>query len=175
MKASRRSIGWRVSIARRVLLPAALGVLLVSAGVGERRYTLRVIRTGGDEVIAELPVSAGDEFSLHYTHSVSNTPVSGEFRITTDGRMEPTVTRFVSFGPGLPWTPGAEHRTDEEGRIVYSHFDDPRDELLLWVSELTGETLVVGDTVVPLYRPGGAFDRIAVGVGRRWRAAGRPR
>ncbi|TVR05695.1 MAG: DUF1850 domain-containing protein [Spirochaetaceae bacterium] len=175
MKRSRRSTAWRVSIARRVLLAAALGVLLVSAGGGERRYSLHVTRTRGDELIAELPISAGDEFSLHYTHSVSNTPVSGEFRITTDGRIEPTVTRFVSFGPGLPWTPGTDHQTDADGRIVYTHFEDPRDELLLWVSELTAETLVLGETAVQLYRPGGAFDRIAVRVETRGRAAGRPR
>ena len=167
MKPSGRSIAWRVSIARRVLLPAALGVLLVSAGLREPGYTLRITRTNGEEVIAEIPLSANDAFSLHYTHSVSNTPVRGEFRITSDGLMQPTVTRFFAFGPGLPWTPDAEHQTDEEGRIVFTHDEDPRDELLLWVSELTRETVVLGDTVVPLYRRGGAYERIAVRVERQ--------
>ena len=171
MKPSGRTTAWRGSIARRVLLPAALGVLLVSAGLREPGYTLLITRTNGDEVLAELPISAGDEFALQYTHSVSNTPVSGEFRITPNGRMQPTVTRFFAFGPGLPWTSDTEHQTDDEGRIVFTHDEEPREELLLWVSELTAETVVFGETVVPLYRVGGAYERIAVRVGSR---RGRP-
>ena len=149
------------------MLLAASCAVPIRAYTRETGYTLRIIRTDGNELIAELQVAANDEFSLHYTHSVSNTPVSGEFRITPEGRIQPTVTRFVAFGPGLPWTPGTEHRTDEAGRMVHAHDEDPRDELLLWVSELTAETITLGDEVVRLYRRGGAYDRIAIRVAAR--------
>ncbi len=152
-----------------LLFATLLACVALAACARETGYTLQIIRTAGNELIASIPVSTGLEFSLDYTHSVSNTPVTGEFLVTADARIRPTVTRFDAFGPGLPWTPGTEHVTDTDGRIVYTHDDEARDELLLWVSELTRETVRVGETTIQLYAPGGQYERVLIRIEGRSR------
>ncbi|TVQ25603.1 MAG: DUF1850 domain-containing protein [Spirochaetaceae bacterium] len=140
-------------------------VLVVSGVVACGRDTahiLNILRAESGETIERLPLSPGDEFTLEYVHSVSLTAVQGDFRLNEDGRIEALATRFLAFGPGLPWTPGTEHQTDSEGRIVVYHTDDTREELLLWVSELTRETVIYRDVRIPLYTAGGAYERIII-------------
>lgn len=153
----------------RLLLLSGVVLILAGACIRSPAYTLRVSRPGVDSVIADVPVTPETEFTLRYTHSVSLTEVEGLFRITSDGKILPVTTRFRAFGPGLPWTPGTEHVTDTDGRIVYTHDEEARDELLLWVSELTRETVRVGQTTIQLYTPGGQYERVMIRIEGRSR------
>lgn len=139
-----------------LLLPFAL------ACSRETGRVLHIVRDDGENTITRVPLDPQQQFSLRYIHSVSLTEVEGSFELTGDGRIRPLTTRFLAFGPGLPWTPGTEHVTDDSGRILVVHDEEPRDEIRLWVSDLTRETIVTADRNIPLYSEGGAFERIII-------------
>ncbi len=147
-----------------VSLSCVLFVFAVATCERNTVHVLHVLSAGQGVTIERLTLLPGDEFSLEYIHSVSRTEVQGDFRLSEDGRIQAVATRFLAFGPGLPWTPGIEHRTDDKGRIVVEHTDDTRDELRLWVSELTRETIVHQNIRIPLYPAGGAYERIIIRV-----------
>ena len=92
----------------------------------------------------------GDSFSLTYVHSVSKSVVSGSFRITRDGGIQPVSTVFRSFGPGLPWTPDADYELLEDGSILVRHHEPAREDIRLWVSPLTRERLSVKEHEIDL-------------------------
>lgn len=139
-----------------LLLPFAL------ACSRETGRVLYIVRDAGGNTIARVPIDPQQQFSLRYIHSVSRTEVEGSFEITRDGRIRPLTTRFFAFGPGLPWTPGTEHVTDDDGRILVVHDEEPRDEIRLWVSDLTRETIVTADREIALYSEGGEFERVII-------------
>jgi hypothetical protein len=95
------------------------------------------------KIIYRIPVGQGDEFTLTYRHSVSNSVVYGTFALTDEGTIEPLTTVFLSYGPGLPMAGGGENTTIEDGVITVYHQEVPREDLRLWVSPLTGETLTI--------------------------------
>lgn len=96
-----------------------------------------------DEIIYTFPVEKNDRFDLSYIHSVSNRPVSGTFVITDRAKIKPLTTKFDSFGPGLPDLDSSIEYEIRDGLIIVYHDEDPREQIRLFVSPLTGEKLII--------------------------------
>ncbi|TVQ37656.1 MAG: DUF1850 domain-containing protein [Spirochaetaceae bacterium] len=126
--------------------PSPLG----GARAPSRAWTLVVSAPHEDGERFRSTVVPGDTFTLTYVHSVSRSVVSGSFRITDDALIEPVDTVFRSFGPGLPWTPGAEVDRLEDGAMVVRHDEPPRREIRVWVSPLTLDRLSLGPHEIDL-------------------------
>ncbi len=138
--------------------PTLLAVALVGLwGPGQRGretvvHELVVIAPGSGTRILAAKADPGDVLDLSYTHSVSNSRVTGRFRITDDGGLEPVHTTFRSFGPGLPWSSGEHLERLDDGTMIVHHDEPARDELRIWVSPLTEDTICFGEHAVHVSR-----------------------
>lgn len=150
------------------------GVTLIAFAVGigvctfrDRGHEFLVTAPGSNTIIFASVVKPHDVFDLSYLHSVSNSRVTGRFRITGDGGLEPVTTTFLSFGPGLPWSSGERLERLEDGSMVVHHDEPPRDRLRIWVSPLTEDTITLKEQVVRLTT--GASDPFLIEISIRRR------
>lgn len=105
---------------------------------------LLVVRAAAlNQNIYSITVEPNDQFALSYTHSVSGRPVSGTFIITDRGKIKPLSTEFDSFGPGLPDLEVSTMYEMKDGLILVYHDEEPREQIRLFVSPLTGEMLII--------------------------------
>lgn len=103
-----------------------------------------------DSILHRLPLHTGESFSLNYIHSVTQTPVEGSFTVTAEGLILPLTTSFDTFGPGLPHLDQSTPYSLEDGRIVVQHREEARENIRIWVSELTQEHLIAGGSRIRL-------------------------
>ncbi len=139
------------SIAFKMLLLLLLAGVLMQmscSGADMSRYLIVKDPRRGT-IFYSLAVEANDNFSLHYRHSVSGSPVEGTFTITDQGKIKPLTTSFSSYGPGLPMD-HMESYVIEEGLVTGYHEEEPRDYIRLWVSPQTEEALYVNEDSYPL-------------------------
>ena len=132
----------RLPASTAVLTIAGIVVLIALAGLVGLRcarsgWTLVVSAAHGPTEYFAAPVGPDDTFALDYVHSVSNSPVTGVFRVTSRGTIEPVRTVFRSFGPGMPWMTGTDYERLEDGSFVVCHDEASRPEITVWVSPLT--------------------------------------
>lgn len=134
------------------MLSILLLLLICYYGIGRTgiSWELVVEEPGEDLILYRFRAAPGSIFMLQYRHSVSNSLVEGLFLLTEEGYITPLTTTYTSFGPGLPMEQ-FERYTIEEGRIVVSHSAESREELRLWVSPLTKETLIFDKKEYPLH------------------------
>jgi hypothetical protein len=96
-----------------------------------------------------LAVKPGDNFTLTCRNSVSKSLVKGTFMITLNGRIDPLTTVFTSYGPGLPFDFMEEYQI-KDGLITIFHNEESREELRLWVTPQTEETITINNRDYPL-------------------------
>ena len=113
-------------------------------------WQLIITEPNSNTELYKLEVASGSEFELSYRHSVSGSMVSGTFKMTSQGMIQPLTTSYSSFGPGLPLD-YAEEYTIEDGVVTVHHQEEPRERLRLWVSTVTEETITINDLCYPLY------------------------
>jgi hypothetical protein len=145
----------RLPASTAVLTTAGSAVLiaivgLVGLGCARSGWTLVVSAAHSPAEYLAAPVGPDDTFALDYVHSVSNSPVTGVFRVTSRGMIEPVRTVFRSFGPGMPWMTGTDYERLEDGSIVVRHDEAPRAEINLWVSPLTQDRFTFKSHVLDL-------------------------
>jgi hypothetical protein len=97
------------------------------------------------EVLYRLPVKRGQVFELEYTHSVTGRMVQGSFQVNGEKKIKPLTTRFDTFGPGLPYLDGSLQYVVENGIYIVSHEEEPREDIGIFVSSLTGEALLLAE------------------------------
>jgi len=78
-----------------------LAAWLVPGGV-----ELMVISVKNEEPILVLPLKAGERFTLHYYHSVENSPIWEEHSLDEKGRIYIEEERYLKFGAGMGRMPG---------------------------------------------------------------------
>jgi hypothetical protein len=128
------------------------GILfIVSCSNDDPAWKLEISDPRNEISYYSIPVSPGDRFTLSYRHSVSGSEVSGIFQLTGDGKIRPMTTTFSSFGPGLPLD-SYEIYSIENGMITVFHEEEPRDEIRIWVTPMTEETIIISNHKYPLYR-----------------------
>jgi hypothetical protein len=119
---------------RLLILVFLITALIVSAWPSS--FLQIVVRKSGRTIFLE-PVKPGEAFVLSYIHSVENTPVSGTFEITQEGRIEVIKTVFSSYGTGLPLFAPREQIHREKGKMVVNHENEIMEKIPLVVVEIT--------------------------------------
>lgn len=126
------------------LLPVVLLLGYLFFGTSQPDPWLLVVRAAAlNQNIYNITVKPNDRFTLSYIHSVSRRPVSGTFIITDRGKIKPLSTEFDSFGPGLPDLEVSTVYEMKDGLIIIYHDEEPREQIRLFVSPLTGERLII--------------------------------
>jgi len=97
-----------------------------------------------------IPVEPGDIFSLQYIHSVTKSPVEGTFMLTENGKIKPLTTSYTTHGIGLPVERYLNFKI-EDGLITVYHEEEPRENIRLWATDLSRETIYLNDQRYPLF------------------------
>jgi hypothetical protein len=121
-----------------LLAGAVLFICLIQANTS-LRLIIEDPRSGA--VHYAVPCRPGEVFTLSYRHSVSSSMVYGTFELTWDGKIRPLTTSFSSFGPGLPWLDESVTHSFADGKFTVQHREDPREDIRLWVSPLTEDSI----------------------------------
>lgn len=120
---------------------AALVVALLFAPV--QALTVRPAR--GQGLLWAVPVVAGGEFRLDWTHTVTRRPVQETYTVEPDGMLHLTEMIFDQFGPNLPSEPepGTTWRM-ERARIYVTGYARREKQLHLGVGPIRHSLTVSG-------------------------------
>jgi hypothetical protein len=99
---------------RRLLLgTAGLALALILAGLlAPGGLELQVVPLKGGPPLLVLPLEPGEQFTLHYYHSVENAPIWEVHSLDETGRIYIEEERYLKFGAGMGRMPGV-------GRMVW--------------------------------------------------------
>lgn len=83
-------------------------VLLLAAAAGRIPWglALHVTLVADDSTVLVLPLAPGERFTLHYYHSVENTPIWEEHSMDDAGTIYIEEERYEKFGAGMGKMPG---------------------------------------------------------------------
>jgi len=95
-----------------LLLAAGFGLTLLVAGMlAPGGLELQVMPVKGGPPLLILPMNPGEQFTLHYYHSVENAPIWEVHSLDRKGRIFIEEERYLKFGAGMGRMPGV-------GRLV---------------------------------------------------------
>lgn len=83
----------------------ALGLLL-AAWLRPGGLELRITTVKGDRPLMVLPMDPGEQFTVHYHHSVENAPIWEVHSLDGEGRIYIEEERYLKFGAGMGRMPG---------------------------------------------------------------------
>ena len=107
----------RVPIFRTLSCPALVLVVSLLAGCGGTGYDLVIGSRERGEILKRIPMQAGEEFRLDYTHSSEKTPIHDTFVISENGAIVLTEERFDWYAVGLEFrSREGEASVDFDGR-----------------------------------------------------------
>jgi len=98
MKKSGRLI---IFVAAGLVLTAFMLVLVIPGGL-----ELEIAPVKGGPPLLVLPLEPGERFTLHYYHSVENSPIWEEHSLDQKGRIYVEEERYLKFGAGMGRMPG---------------------------------------------------------------------
>lgn len=126
----------------KLIILLILGFMVFLATRADRPYLLQVVNVRTGQVMLEVPLEAGERFTLQYRHSVQLTPVRETF-VVEDGQMVLRETEYGALGVGLPY--GAEGRFElrEDGRFNLFGLNRRFVKVCVWVSEIAHHRLEV--------------------------------
>ncbi len=105
------------------------------------------------EIIAALPVKAGDRFTIRYIHSVDKTPIFEEFRLDLKQGLVLEKTWFTMFGAGLGHWPGHGDLSQDKEWITIDNIEQPLGSFILRIGALSvGHTIIYHDREINLSR-----------------------
>jgi len=67
---------------------------------------LRITPVKGDRPLMVLPMDPGEQFTVHYYHSVENAPIWELHSLDGEGRIYIEEERYLKFGAGMGRMPG---------------------------------------------------------------------
>ncbi|TFV63816.1 hypothetical protein E4P41_03630 [Geodermatophilus sp. DF01-2] len=150
---------WLLLVAPLLVVVAAVTVTaaLAFGGDGEQAVT---VRTPDGDVIASLPVEAGDRFAVSYRNSVYTTLAEERYRVLPDGRFElvELAADQVAVLEEYYAVPGAPRPAPPGDRRAYVVEPDPTrpavfERLNIAATDLGERTLwVPGHPPVPLWQ-----------------------
>ena len=89
------------------LLAAGFGLTLLVAGMlAPGGLELQVMPVKGGPPLLILPMKPGEQFTLHYYHSVENAPIWEVHSLDRKGRIFIEEERYLKFGAGMGRMPG---------------------------------------------------------------------
>jgi len=157
---------------KRILTGAAL-VLIVASSVF-LYFTFSVpylLLKDGDtgEILAEYPISDGDEFSVTFIHSVNNSPVTDVYEIR-GGKIFVVRTIYYSFGAGVQTEIGEGQVLEygDNGSMIVSGFARQMDNLSYIVGTVSDHTLFINNESFSLRELCGRNRTVRFVCGRRF-------
>jgi len=144
----------------RLWVPGLLLLLFVwlapqSAGALSHKSTTQLVVSNFStaEIIAILPVSAGDKFTIRYIHSVDKTPIFEEFRLDLKQGLVLEKTWFTMFGAGLGHWPGHGDLSQDKEWITIDNIEQPLGSFILRIGALSvGHTIIYHNREINLSR-----------------------
>jgi len=92
-----------------LVLTGSVGLVtffLILAWVLPGGVELWVVRVKGDEPLLVLPMEEGERFTIHYYHSVEESPIWEEHSLDKKGTIYVEEERYLKFGAGMGHMPG---------------------------------------------------------------------
>lgn len=116
-----------------VVLPAAgLGLLFLGVSIlapGGLELSVRPVQ--GGEPLLVLPLEPGERFTLHYYHSVENSPIWEEHSLDANGKIYIEEERYLKFGAGMGRMPGVGRMVKRGPYEVIENMHLPTDDFIL--------------------------------------------
>lgn len=84
-----------------------LTLFILAALPGGLELCVKPVR-GGPPLLV-LPLQPGERFTVHYYHSVEDTPIWEEHSVDAEGRIYIEEERYLKFGAGMGKMPGVGH------------------------------------------------------------------
>ncbi|MDY6793512.1 MAG: DUF1850 domain-containing protein [Thermodesulfobacteriota bacterium] len=81
--------------------------LILTAWLEPGGQELRITPVKGGKPLLVLPLEPGERFSIHYYHSVENSPIWEEHSLDEKGHIYIEEERYLKFGAGMGRMPGA--------------------------------------------------------------------
>ena len=127
-----------------IAIAAAAMICIAAALLASARASEKLVLSDEDtgQVYLELPVRDGDRFSVTYTHSVHNTPVTETYEIRGED-IYVVEARFYTFGAGMQteYPEGVTYSYAEDGAIVLTGYNTLCRDLIYCVSKYYDHTL----------------------------------
>jgi hypothetical protein len=119
---------------RRLPLLAAVGLvvaflLMCSRLSGGLELTVRPVK--GGPALLVVPLQPGERFTLHYYHSVENSPIWEEHSVDAEGRIFVDEERYVKFGAGMGRMPGVGRMVRRGDYEVIENMHMPTGDFIL--------------------------------------------
>jgi hypothetical protein len=89
-----------------LLAGGCVGVYLIVAAAWPGGLELRITPVKGGEPLLVLPLEPGERFTLHYYHSVEDSPIWEKHSLDAKGRIYVEEERYLKFGAGMGRMPG---------------------------------------------------------------------
>jgi len=115
----------------------------------EESLTFQIVRTAGEEVLWESPVTPADYLTNNYRHSSDNRPVHDLFEIGSDGLIVLIEESYRWYGAGLESHPDVG-KTDFTGEWTRVRLHRPFPRFLLRVGKVANHVLTLHGRDVPL-------------------------
>jgi len=131
-------------LVRRIILAAACLLILsvIVAGIAPGGLELTIAPVRGGPPLLILPLQPGERFTIHYYHSVENTPIWEEHSLDKGGRIYIEEERYLKFGAGMGRMPGVGRMVHREPFEVIEDMHMPTGDFILRITPLSGVTPV---------------------------------
>lgn len=127
-----------------------LGILSLSYGEKDFRFSLRLESFENNEVLLDYPLNPGEEFYLHYIHSSDKTPVWDTFRINDEGQLILIEEAFLWYGAGLEFLNHREIQLAYDGKWTKVRLNRIFPELVIRVGSIAKQRLIFQNRSIPL-------------------------
>ena len=133
----KRTVIWAIAAAVVIIAAVLLLICLLPRGL-----CLVISDEETGRVYLRIPVEDGDRFSVTYTHSVHQTPVTETYEVRGT-ELYVVAARFYTFGAGMQtdYPEGVTWSYDSDGAIVAEGYDTLCKDLIYCVGKYYDHTL----------------------------------
>jgi hypothetical protein len=133
----------------RIIIPAIGLVLLtlIITGIAPGGLELKIVPVKGGAPLLVLPLQPAERFTVHYYHSVENSPIWEEHSLDENGSIYIEEERYLKFGAGMGRMPGVGRMVKRGPYEVIEDMHMPTGDFILRVgSPGVNHTVIWRDT-----------------------------
>jgi hypothetical protein len=133
----------------RIIIPAIGLVLLtlIITGIAPGGLELKIVPVKGGAPLLVLPLQPAERFTVHYYHSVENSPIWEEHSLDENGHIYIEEERYLKFGAGMGRMPGVGRMVQRGPYEVIENMHMPTGDFILRVgSPGVNHTVIWRDT-----------------------------
>jgi hypothetical protein len=121
------------------LIFLTVALLLLSPDI-----TVVLVSDAAGRILAEEPISTGDQVSVRYTHSVEKTPVNETYIVDAEGRLALTFATLESSGAGLPSDASYEVEQGINGTFIVHYSGRVYDSITYGTGNISRHVVIIG-------------------------------